>query len=147
MNGAEGGQRTHRPRDTKKVVQAILGVCPNCGEGKIFRGVWKVNETCSVCGVRFERDSGAWLGALVIAYAAGILAVLVVAAITIVLWGLYPGLEWVLVATGTLSIVLLYRPIKGFWIWSMWAAGIVLRDDEAVDAGGPRESRGSAAKS
>jgi len=24
--------------------------CPNCGEGKLFRGYLKVNDTCPVCG-------------------------------------------------------------------------------------------------
>lgn len=118
--------------------QATRGVCPHCGEGWIFRGIWSVRETCESCGVRFERDSGAWLGALVIAYTAGIVAVLVVGAATIVLWGLYQGIEWALIAAGLVTILLLYRPIKGFWIWSLWVAGSVKRDDEVVDAGGPR---------
>lgn len=140
MTPYDGPKRVRKPRDYRKMWQAIGGVCPNCGQGKIFRGIWKVNETCATCGVRFERDAGAWLGALVIAYTAGILAVLLVGAVTIVAWGLYQSLEWVLITAGTLTIVLLYRPIKGFWIWSMWAAGIVLRDDEVVDPGGPRSS-------
>lgn len=118
--------------------QAVRGICPNCGRGQIFRGIWAVNETCARCGVRFERDSGAWLGALVIAYTAGILAVLLVAAVTIVAWGLYANLEWVLIATGLVTVLMLYRPIKGFWVWSLWAAGVVVRDDEVVDPGGPR---------
>lgn len=138
MTPARDKRQPRRPPDYGKMWRAVLGTCPNCDEGEIFRGVWKVNETCAVCDVRFERDSGAWLGALVIAYTAGILAVLLAGAITIIAWGLYQGLEWVLIAAGTLTIVLLYRPIKGFWIWSMWRAGIVLRDDEVVDPGGPR---------
>lgn len=124
------------------MLAGIRGICPNCGKGRIFRGIWAVRATCESCGVRFERDAGAWLGALVIAYTAGIVAVLLVAAVTIVPWGLYQGLEWVLIGTGTLTILLLYRPIKGFWIWSLWAAGAVKRDDEVVDPGGPRPSPG-----
>lgn len=127
-----------RPRDAKTMFRAIRGICPNCGEGGFFTGIWGVKPTCEVCGVRYERDTGAWLGALVIAYTAGILAVLLVAGVTIAIWGLYDSLEWVLIATGVLTILLLYRPIKGFWVWSMWAAGLVLRDDEVVDPGGPR---------
>ena len=81
-----------------------------------------------------DADTGAWLGALVIAYTAGILAVLLVAGVSIAIWGLYDSLEWVLVATGVLTILLLYRPIKGWWLWWLWAAGFVHRDGEDENA-------------
>jgi uncharacterized protein (DUF983 family) len=38
--------------------------CPNCGQGKVFRSYFKLNESCSVCGFRFEREPGYWVGAL-----------------------------------------------------------------------------------
>ena len=119
-----------RLSDRRAMVRSTLGRCPNCGEGALFQGLYKVRATCPACGVRFERDSGAWLGAMVVAYSLAVLAVIVVAAVTIIRWGLYQGLEWVLVGTGIVSVLVLYRPVKGFWIWSMWAAGLVVRDDE-----------------
>jgi uncharacterized protein (DUF983 family) len=122
-----------RLSDRKAMVRSTLGRCPNCGQGGLFQGLYKLKATCDSCGVRFERDSGAWLGAMVVAYGLAILAVIIVAAVTIILWGLYQGLEWVLVGTGIASVLLLYRPVKGFWVWSMWAAGLVIRDDEFAD--------------
>jgi|SRR5690606_12752312 len=122
-----------RLSDRKAMIRSTLGRCPHCGEGSLFAGLYKVRETCPSCGVRFERDSGAWLGAMVVAYGLAVVAVIVVAAATIVPWGLYRGLELVLVGTGVVSVLLLYRPVKGFWIWSMWAAGLVVRDDEYLD--------------
>lgn len=122
-----------RLSDRKAMLRSTFGRCPNCGKGALFQGLYKVRATCASCGVRFERDSGAWLGAMVVAYGLAILAVIIVAAVTIISWGLYQGLEWVLVGTGVVSVLLLYRPVKGFWIWSMWAAGLVLRDDEFAD--------------
>lgn len=119
-----------RLSDRRAMLRSTLGRCPNCGNAPLFKGLYKVRETCPECGVRFERDSGAWLGAMVVAYSLAVLAVIIVAAITIIRWGLYPGLEWVLVGTGVVAVLLLYRPVKGFWIWSMWAAGLVVRDDE-----------------
>ena len=119
-----------RLSDRRAMVRSTLGRCPNCGTGRLFTGLYKVREKCETCEVRFERDSGSWLGAMVVAYALAVLAVVIVAAATIVKWGLYPGLEWVLVGTGVVSVLALYRPVKGFWIWSMWAAGLVIRDDE-----------------
>jgi hypothetical protein len=40
-----------------------------------------MNDTCPVCGFRFERESGYWTGAMVASYALGIpvLAIIVVA--------------------------------------------------------------------
>ncbi|HLU82864.1 MAG TPA: DUF983 domain-containing protein, partial [Trueperaceae bacterium] len=125
-----------RLSDRKAMLGSIMGRCPNCGEGSLFMGLYKVREKCEVCAVRFERDTGAWLGAMVVAYALAVVAVVITAAVTIIKWGLYQGLEWVLVATGVVSVLALYRPVKGFWIWSMWAAGLVVRDDEFADRQG-----------
>jgi len=124
-----------RLSDRKAMVRATFGGCPNCAQGRMFTGLYTVRPTCTVCGVRYERDSGAWLGAMVVAYGLAVLAVIIVAVATIIPWGLYQGLEWVLVGTGVASVLLLYRPVKGFWIWSMWAAGLVVTDEEfASDA-------------
>lgn len=122
-----------RLSDRKAMVRSTFGRCPNCGEGQLFQGLYQVRTTCESCGVRFERDSGSWLGAMVVAYGLAIVAVIIVAAGTIIRWGLYQGLEWVLVGTGVVSVLLLYRPVKGLWIWTMWAGGLVLRDDEFAD--------------
>lgn len=130
MAHGEKKQYDGRLGDSRAMVRSTLGRCPNCGLGRLFLGVYRVRETCEGCGVRFERDSGSWLGAMVVAYALAVFAVIVVAAITIVRWGLYQRLELVLVGTGVLTILLVYRPVKGFWVWSMWAAGLVVRDDE-----------------
>lgn len=119
-----------RLTDRKAMIRSTFGRCPNCGEGRLFTGLYKVKEKCDSCGVRFERDSGSWLGAMVVAYSLAVVAVVIVAAVTIVRWGLFQGLEWVLVSTGVVSVLVLYRPVKGFWIWSMWAAGLVIRDEE-----------------
>lgn len=38
--------------------------CPQCHEGPIMRYLIKLNEECEVCGYRFEREPGAFTGAL-----------------------------------------------------------------------------------
>ncbi len=53
---------------------AILrGLCPRCREGHIFRGplfwISRMNPSCPVCGLRFEREPGYFLGAMYISYA------------------------------------------------------------------------------
>ncbi|MBF6590838.1 MAG: hypothetical protein IVW57_09965, partial [Ktedonobacterales bacterium] len=40
--------------------------CPNCGQGRLFRGVYAMRERCSVCGWVFEREEGYWTGAMAV---------------------------------------------------------------------------------
>jgi len=118
-----------RLSDRRAMWRGIRGRCPNCGT-PMFKSLWGLHAKCRGCDVRFERDNGAWLGAMVIAYAFAIVAIVVVGAVTITMHGLYRGLELVLLGTGVVAVALAYRPVKGFWVWSMWAAGIVTTDDE-----------------
>lgn len=135
--GAAGGEvqpqsahKWRRWRDLSGAWGAMTGTCPNCRQGRIFKSLWAARPTCEVCGVRFERDSGSWLGAMVIVYAVTVVLLLALAAILIVRWGLFEGLELVLVGAGILFTVLLYRPSKGLWIWWLWGAGFLTTDAE-----------------
>ena len=75
-------------------VRAILhGACPRCREGRIFRlPVWRghlaMNERCPVCGLRFEREPGYFLGALYVSYMVSIPPVLV---LMLIFWRM---LQW-----------------------------------------------------
>ncbi|MBI1258733.1 MAG: DUF983 domain-containing protein [Chloroflexi bacterium] len=40
--------------------------CPNCERGRIFTGLFRMNEVCPYCGVRFERESGESVGGMYI---------------------------------------------------------------------------------
>lgn len=126
----QSAHKWRRWRDLPRAWGAMAGRCPNCGRGRIFRSLWAAHATCAVCGVRFERHSGSWLGAMVIVYAVAVVLLLALAAILIVRWGLFEGLELVLVGAGIVFTVLLYRPSKGLWIWWMWGAGFLTTDDE-----------------
>ncbi|MHA7102186.1 DUF983 domain-containing protein [Roseivirga pacifica] len=58
-------------------VQAVLqGKCPQCREGKLFKhGAYnlakftKINQECTSCGVKFEREPRFFDGAMYISYA------------------------------------------------------------------------------
>jgi len=119
-----------RWRDLGAMLGAMAGRCPNCGAPGAFSSPWGLKATCDSCGVRFEREPGAWLGAWVLTYAAATLALVVLALVLILNFGLFAGLEWLLVAAGALLVVALYRPVKGWWLWWLWAAGFVTRDGE-----------------
>lgn len=71
---------------------AIHGIvhqlCPRCRIGRIFRfsifrGFPAMRETCLVCGLKFEREEGYFLGAMMIDYALGLA---IAAAIGVVVW-------------------------------------------------------------
>jgi uncharacterized protein (DUF983 family) len=113
---------------------ALAGRCPSCRRGEAFAGLYQLRPRCASCGVVYERDPGTWLGAAVLAYGAAILAAVLFAALTVPGRGLYPGLEWGLVATATLTVALLYRPIKALWLWITWVMGFVHRPQEDPDA-------------
>src|SRR5690606_13189211 len=118
-----------RLSDRRAMWRATLGRCPSCGT-PMFKSLWGLHEKCAGCGVRFERDTGAWLGAVVIAYAIAGVALVAVGAGSHAASGAHQGPDCVLLGTGVVVTALAYRPVKGFWVWSMWAAGIVKTDDE-----------------
>lgn len=130
MNEPESAHKWRRWRDLPRAFGAMAGRCPNCGKGAIFRSLWGARATCEVCGVRFERDAGAWLGAMVISYVFAVVLLFALAAALILRWGLFPGLEWLLVGAGIVITALLYRPAKGLWIWWLWGAGFLVTDDQ-----------------
>lgn len=44
--------------------------CPRCGEERLFRGLFRMNEDCGVCNLHYEREPGYFVGAIYINYAA-----------------------------------------------------------------------------
>ena len=44
------------------------GLCPRCRQGRVFRSLMSMNETCPSCGHRFEREPGFFLGAMYVSY-------------------------------------------------------------------------------
>ena len=43
--------------------------CPRCGETRLFRGWFAMREACVLCGLRFERAQGYFVGAIYLNYA------------------------------------------------------------------------------
>src|ERR1700690_3159943 len=79
------------PRKSISTAAAILRqLCPRCRAGKIFRasiftGFPKMYEHCQVCGLKFEREEGYFLGAMYISY---LLALITIVALGLLLWAL-----------------------------------------------------------
>ena len=109
---------------------AVRGQCPNCGQGRLFvrPASVKIRETCSVCGVRFERDAGAFLGPSTLAYVVAVVVEVMLFLILVSRYGLFAGLEWVLIGAGLGTILVAWKPLKGFWVWLLWVSGLVWTD-------------------
>lgn len=58
-----------RPNLRKLLLNALRCRCPNCRQGKIFRG-WpnRVLPRCPHCGLAYFRESGYFLGGMIITY-------------------------------------------------------------------------------
>lgn len=117
----------------RMLAATFLGRCPECGEGAMFAGPYGLKEICPVCGVRFERDGGSWMGASVMAYGAAIVVLLALGFALVPRRGFFEGLGLLLVGVGVATVALVYRPAKGWFVWWMWAAGFVYRDDEPLE--------------
>jgi uncharacterized protein (DUF983 family) len=79
--------------------------CPRCREGRLFRGTFRMNDPCPVCGLVFEREPGYFLGALYVSYG---LAVACLLPVFFFLWWLLPDAP--VLVLPLLSLVL-YLPL------------------------------------
>ena len=44
--------------------------CPNCGRGRLFRGVFRMLSSCPECGLSYFPEQGYYVGAMIINYVA-----------------------------------------------------------------------------
>jgi uncharacterized protein (DUF983 family) len=57
-------------------MRAIMGLrCPRCRVGRVFRGMITMHRTCPVCGLKFEREPGYFLGAMYFSYALAVIII------------------------------------------------------------------------
>lgn len=86
MEQSESGQRTESEREITDgaapderaaagpsgfwhaVGRGLRLRCPMCGVGQLFRGLIRMEPTCSECGFQFERGPGYFLGSTYINY-------------------------------------------------------------------------------
>src|SRR5476649_2311368 len=103
--------------------RALLGRCPCCGQGKLFRAYLKQVENCSACGEAFGhiRADGAapWLTIILVGHIFIPLMLVFVAFSTMPSW--VSAVLWSLVFVG-LSLVILLRA-KGLFIAILWLTG------------------------
>jgi uncharacterized protein (DUF983 family) len=92
--------------------------CPRCREGRVFSGTFATHVSCQVCGLRFQRETGYFLGAMYFSYALAIPLILVwmvVAYLVFPTWRLYQLflVGWVAFLP---FVPLVYRYSRVMWI-------------------------------
>jgi uncharacterized protein (DUF983 family) len=126
MNDMSGSHRFRAPRPERPLGEAIrrglLGHCPACGRGGLFRSYLKLERTCKICGEDLSHaradDAPAYLTMLIVCHlmAGGVL-------FSEEEWPqsplLFSALFW-LFATIAASLVLLPR-MKGAVVAHQWA--------------------------
>jgi uncharacterized protein (DUF983 family) len=100
--------------------------CPRCGQGKVFRGSTRMNTSCPVCELPFERpgEEGYFVGAMYISYG-----------LAVIILGLLLGVGYLLLPdwdTGNVALLaiaafvplvpMVFRYSRVIWIYfDRWA--------------------------
>ncbi len=105
----DNGYYHHDELPTTRLCAVLKGLCPRCRAGKIYRRVLTMFERCPVCGLKYEREQGYFLGAMGVSYVLGlsVLAVLLV----ILSYGVFP--RWPAYKTIPPALVV-YLPLLPF---------------------------------
>ena len=115
-------------RTLRALARTLRGRCPHCGRGRMFRGFYALHTRCANCGTRFEREEGAWLGAVAVGYAFGALFGLACALVELA-WhpiahaGLSPA--WTIAIASLPVTILAYRPAKALWFGLLYRYGFM----------------------
>jgi len=99
--------------------RAFRSCCPRCGGGGIFSRWGVLREWCPTCGFRFERESGYFVGAMIINTGATLF--LTLAVLVLGLWATWPSVPWVPLSIATilaagLTPILFYPRSKTLWM-------------------------------
>lgn len=114
------------------LVSAVGGRCPACRRGPLFRGLFAIHERCPACGIRYEQEPGAWLGALALGYGLGALAAIAMTAVEFQ-WGPLRAVgvppAWGIAVLSLPVTLLAYRPAKGAWFALLHLYGFMPREE------------------
>lgn len=81
--------------------------CAHCRQGRVYRNLGQMHETCPHCGIRFEREQGYWMMSVFVGY---VLYFLILGPLNLLLYLQQIPLTTLLLIDGGL-IVLLAWPI------------------------------------
>jgi uncharacterized protein (DUF983 family) len=93
--------------------------CPRCHKGRMFRGLFEMNDPCPECGLLFQKEEGYFLGAMYVSYA---LATAILIPLYLIAALLLPGRNSIVVAVvATVAylpfVPLVFRYSRLLWIY------------------------------
>lgn len=117
MNSLPAEDNKIRPTLRALLVRSLRLLCPSCGEGKLFRTFFSMEDPCTHCGRKFNREPGFLLGSIYFNY--GVTALLVV----VMYFGLFfaevMSGKQLLVVVGLFALVFplgFFRYARALWI-------------------------------
>lgn len=138
MNDGPASTAAHRHTTAKLrgLVRAARLRCPRCGEGPLFRGAFRMHETCPHCGFSYAREPGFYLGSIYLNYGATV--ILTGGLYAIIVLGMGLSTETALaacLAAAVLFPILFFRHARSF----------LLALDSSVNQDQPRPAEDAAA--
>jgi uncharacterized protein (DUF983 family) len=116
----------YRPAFRAAIGRGLRLQCPRCGDGRLYRRLYRMNRACPVCGLGYYRESGYYVGAMMINY--GITAFLILVAYLVsrlmpVMWHASPEWKIPVWMGAAIAISLLLVPVtRGLWLaFDYWA--------------------------
>jgi uncharacterized protein (DUF983 family) len=102
------------------LLRGLMRRCPRCGQGRLFRRWFTFPKTCPRCGLRFEREEGAFLGSLTINYGVTGLAFFAL----LVGWMIVAGgrVRWVPLILASTAVVIVVPLFFYPFAKTLWAA-------------------------
>lgn len=91
------------PSAARILLRGTVRRCPWCGRGRLFERWFAVPERCPSCGLRFQRDEGAFLGSLALNY--GVAGLVLIALIVALVATMPSGADWRPITLLALSVV------------------------------------------
>jgi uncharacterized protein (DUF983 family) len=132
-----GDQQVERPIG-RSIKRGLLGRCPKCGDGRLFRAFLKPVDECAVCGEDLHHQRADDLPAYIVIVIVG--HVLMTGYLLTDM--LFPASPWIHLAIwaplAVLAALVTIQPIKGGVIGLQWACrmhGFGGHDDDTVDPG------------
>jgi uncharacterized protein (DUF983 family) len=98
--------------------------CPRCGHGDLFLGFFALAPRCPGCGLRFEREEGYWVGAMIVSIAVTELVFGVVLVGGILLW--WPDVPWGPLTVAGVAVNAVIPVVFYPWSKTIWMALDVL---------------------
>jgi len=98
-----------------RVGRAALLRCPECGKGRLFRGLFSMAPSCPECGLNFHPEHGYYVGAMYLNYGA---TVAIALPTSLLLLSRFTARELLgpLIAFGLLFPLFFFRWSRAFWL-------------------------------